>query len=684
MTNGNDSTQRRFIRHSRPNTQRRPRAWLLASVVALMLALVPAASAVQSVDQHGRTSLQSDASVELVIESRTLLEDGEPFGDVGSYERLRGYAAGELDPDDPANQGIVNLDRAPTNAEGNVEYRVDLEIHKPLVVERGNRTLLYEVVNRGRPLIPGFVHGDTSLLYDEGFTLVWSGWQGDIEGSETALVGEFPIATNDGEPIVDLVREEFVDRGTGTWRGTLPYPAATLDQTQATLTIRERERDHRQPVDSWRYVNEREIEVTHPGAPYDSGAIFEFIYPATDPIVLGMGFASTRDVNSYLRFGGEDSAGNENPLGPGAVDNAIAMGISQSGRYLRNFLWQGFNEDLDGRRIFDGAMPIIAGSRKIWLNYEFALPGWWSKQHEQHLQRGDQFPFAYNTIRDPLTGRPDGIFARCRVTDTCPKTMHVDGEYELWGARGSLVVTDGDPDRPRDLKLPADVRFYMVAGTPHGGANTIVPANSTRGRCQQVNSPLGSRAVIRSLLLRLDGWVGDGVAPPKSRYGSANAQTLVPSDRSSTRFPEIPGVTYNGIFNYLHVTDYEAMPPAEGKEYGVLVPRVDRDGNSRTGIRLPAIEAPVATYTGWNLRAPGHAEGEMCVSAGSFIPLADTRSERLESGDPRKSLEERYRTHAAYVKQFSRAANKLVRQGYLLREDADAMIAEADALPIGR
>jgi hypothetical protein len=658
------------------------RPWPVVAVVALVVTLVPSASAQHAETNHA--SSQHDPGVELVIESRTPLEGGATFGDVGSYERLRGFVLGEVDPDDPANAGIVNIDNAPVNDDGNVEYRVDVEIHKPADMERGNGGLLYEVVNRGRPLIPGFVHGGTSLLYDEGFTLVWSGWQGDVVGSDTTLGAQFPVATDNGEPIVDLVRDEFVDRGTGTWQGTLSYPAATLDRSEATLTVRERERDARQPVESWRYVSETEIEVDHPGEPYDSGAIFEFIYPGTEPIVLGMGFAATRDLNSYLRFGDKDSGGNENPLGVGAIDTALAMGVSQSGRYLRDYLYQGFNEDLDGRQIFDGAMPIIAGSRKIWLNYEFGQPGRWSKQHEEHLQRGDQFPFAYTTTEDPLTGESDGILARCSATNTCPQIMHVDGEFEVWGARGSLLVTDGDPARPRDLQVPSNVRLYMVAGTPHGGANTIVPSTSARGMCQQVNTPLGSRAVIRSLLLRLDSWVADGVAPPKSRYGSADKQTLVTSAQEDTRFPAIPGVTYNGLFNYLRVTDYEAKPPVEGPEYGVLVPRVDHDGNSRAGIRLPAIEAPVATYTGWNLRAAGHAEGEMCSSAGSFFPFPETKTEREESGDPRKSIEERYNSHANYVKKFEKAADKLVRQGYLLREDAEAMVAEADALPVGR
>lgn len=632
---------------------------------------------------------------QFVIESRELINGGASYGNAGQYERLRGFAVGELDPHDRRNAGIVNLDNAPRNAHGKVEYRTDVEIHKPVVLRRGNGTLLYDVVNRGNPLIPGFINGTTALTMDEGFTMVWNGWQGDLLRVGQNLIASFPIATKNGAPIVGLSREEFVDRGTGTWVGALQYPAANTDKSKATLTIRERERDARQPIASWQYLNDRQIQVTHPGAPFDSGAIFEFIYPAKDPIVAGIGFAATRDVNSFLLFEREDSLGNPNPLAGRQIRRAIAMGVSQSGRYLRDFIYQGFNEDERGRQIFDGAMPIIPGSRKTWTNFEFAQPGRWSKQHEEHLQPGDQFPFAYNTVRDPLTGKVGSVLAKCRATDTCPKVMHVDGEYEVWGARGSLLLTDGDPDGPEALDLPRSVRLYMVAGLPHGGSNVLVPNPLARGMCKNYPSPLGSRDVNRALLLALNEWVTTGREPPESRYGTVSEKrkghhrhghrkdTLVSSDRESTNFPEIPGVTYNGIYNYLRVTDYSVVPPKQGPAYGLLVPKGDQDGNSLAGIRLPALEAPIATYTGWNLRAAGFAEDEMCAFGGSYIPFAKTAAERRSAGDPRKSLEERYRNHADYVRKFTRAAWKLVREGYLLPQDAEAQIAEAKALELG-
>lgn len=663
-------------RHMKGHTTRVLGTGLSATLLIGVPALLPAAADPGSLAPQAGTQA-SGPHFEMVVESRSPLE-----GVDADYERLTGHVLGEVDPDDPANAGIVNLHKAPVNDTGLVDYSVEFEIHKPVDAAQGNGTLLYEVVNRGNPLIPASVNGDDTLLYDEGFTLVWSGWQGDLPESETALNADFPVATDDGEPIIDLVRDEFVDQGTGTWTGTLSYPVASSAREEASLTVRQNESDPRQPMDDWRYVNEQQIEVTHPGAPFDSGAIFEFIYPGTEPTVLGLGLLSTRDINSFLRFAAEDSAGNPNPLDPGSIQNALALGISQSGRYLREYIYGGFNQDLEGRQIFDGAMPIIAGSRRIWLNYEFAQVGRWSKQHEEHLQRGDQFPFTYPTFEDPLTGEVDGILAACSTTATCPKIMHVDGEYEVWGARGSLVVTDGNPEGPQDVDMPDDVRVYMVAGTPHGGDNTILPPTNDPGICQQVNTPLGTRVVIRSLLLRLDDWTADGVKPPRSNYGSADRGTLVDSARTSTRFPEIPGVTYNGLYNYLRVTDYSATPPAEGAEYDVLVPRVDNDGNSRAGIRLPALEAPLATYAGWNLRAAGHAEGEMCGSAGSFIPFAATREERIDEGDPRRSVAERYHTSDRYVERFSNWAHSLVRKGYLLPVDAQSMIEEAEAISI--
>lgn len=659
----------------------------------------------------GLVSIVAPAEVtQLVIQSSKLYDGGASYGSVGQYEDLKGYAIGELDPSNSLNAGIVNLNKAPLNSHGRVQYQVDVEILKPVDMRKANGTLFYDVVNRGNKAILPYIN------LAEGYTIVWSGWQGDLPSSPDLLNARFPVATNDGQPIVGKSREEYVDIGTGRFVGKLTYPAANLDKSQATLTVREQERDPRHRIDGWKYLDDREIEITAPGAPYDAGAIYEFIYPARDPIVMGVGFAATRDVNSFLRFELEDSMGHRNPLAAeveasaerGRVDlplnraarqrrptknehhdatheslfikRAIIEGVSQSGRFTRDFLWQGFNEDESGRQVFDGAFPIVAGSRKTFTNFQFAQPGRFSRQHEDHLQPGDQFPFTYATLKDPLTGRVDGILKKCMKTHTCPKIFHLDGEFELWGARGSLVVTDGDPDGPRDVSLPSNVRVYLVAGTPHdGGRGSIIPSSPSKGICQNLQDPLGTLVVVPALIHALNDWITTGKEPPKSCYGSVRQHTLVPSNRSSTGFPKIPGVTYTGLFNSLCLTDYNMQPPAEGAEYGVLVTKSDRDGNSLAGIRLPPLQVPVATYTGWNLRAAGHAEGECCNTSGSYIPFARTKAERLAMGDPRPSVEERYRSHADYVRRVTKAADKLVKEGYLLPADAAYFVKQANS-----
>ncbi len=660
---------------------------------------------------------------ELVIETTVPHDGGTAFGDVGAYEELRGYAIGELDPADPGNAGIVNLDRAPLNANGRVEYRVDVEIWRPVDLARGNGWMLYEVVNRGNKLAPFFVNGVTDFLFEEGYTLVWSGWQGDIASGGSRVGTVFPVATDNGATIVGLSRDEFiVSSNASPFDATLSYPAASLDPNLATLTVRENEKDPRQtPAGlAFEYLSDTQIRITRPVSPeFDGGAIYEFIYPARDPIVMGIGLAATRDVNSFLRYEKADSAGNENPLaglagrrhgrhgeddddggdrkGHGREDDdddddddddkprhapdgarAFAIGISQSGRFLRDLIYQGFNEDEAGRQVFEGAIPVIAGSRKTFTNFEFAQPGRFSRQHEDHLYPGDQFPFTYGTLTDPVTGVRDGILKRCRESHTCPKVMHFDSETEIWQARGSLVVTDGDPVRPRDIKLPRDVRAYLMAGTQHGPAGT-----PSFGICQQLSNPLNYRPILRAIIDGMREWLATGRKPPKSNYGSVRKGTLITPLQSVAEFPAIPGVFFNGLVNGLTVNDHSVLPPLEGDAYPVLVPLVDADGNSVAGVQHPNLQAPVATHGGWNLRAAGQAENELCSLTGSYIPFAATKAERIASGDPRPSIAERYKRAKSYVQRVRRAAQMLEGQRLLLPADADAIVEEAKASGIG-
>ncbi len=635
------------------------RAILIAAVAAAVAAVLPAGNAQAQITEFALE----------VVESPAL--GGRHFGTAGQYEWLRGVVSGEVDPADPRHRHLVNLDRAPRNAAGRVAYRATVEIYRPIDMQRWNRAIFHTVTNRGRGGA-----GERALL-ERGFAFVRVGWQGDLTPTLSNIVAYLPVAANaDGSPIVGPALEEFIfNDADPRSRGRLTYPAASRDPRGGMLSVRAtQDAPRKRPDDlAWRYVSETEIEITRP-AGFDGGAIYEFIYQAQDPIVLGLGFAAMRDAVSFLRYGTADAAGNPNPLttADGRATAALSLGISQSGRMLRDFLYQGFNEDVAGRIVFDGIHPNIAGSRKTFTNYPFGQPGRWQKQHEDHVYPGDQFPFTYATLTDPLTGRTDGLQERCRVSDTCPKIVHSDGEAELWQARASLVVTNPVGEH---IELPDNVRVYLLAGTQHGGGPGVHTQPPGRGLCQNLTNPLALADTRAALDLALYEWVAKGVEPPPNRFPTVAGGGLVAA--STLPFPDIPGVTYSGSYNPLHVADHRAMPPMQGDAYTVLVGRIDADGNMVNGVRHPNLAAPIGTHTGWNLRRAGFAEGAQCAGAGSFVPFAPTEAARRASGDPRPSLEARYADHAAYVRAVSEAADALVRERLLLPADADDIVARA-------
>ncbi len=646
----------------------------------------------------------TDAEAEVVrfevleVESPTF--EGREFGSVGPYEKIVARAFLEVDPTDPHNAGIVDLKQAPRNAAKRVEFVADVVILKPIDLAKGNGRIFYEVVNRGRKRSLGLINdapwsndpttaadAGNGYLMREGYTVVWSGWQGDVPPAEGLMRLEVPVLRG----MTGTNQDEFILSDVYTPFGSLSYPVADLDPAKTTLTVRQNERDPRvTPSDlSFEYVvaapagvgatSPDQILIHRPSG-FDRGAIYEFTYPARDPVVMGLAFASTRDVVSFLRREKSDSAGNPNPLAPNgspAIRYAYAFGRSQSGRFLRDFLYQGFNEDEKGQRVFEGILPHVAGSRKMFTNYRWAQPGRYSRQHETHLTAGDQFPFTYGVLTDPLTGKRDGILARCLEAKNCPKVMHTDTSTEFWQARSSLVVTDTNG---ADIELPTNVRAYLITGAPHGNSIDAVPGPTAY--CQQLSNPLHVGESMRALLHALDRWVSEGVEPPHSRFPSRSEGTLVTPDPAGMSFPSIPKLTYNGRVNGLRVTDYSAQPPREGRAYPVFVPRVDVDGNDLAGIRMPAVEVPRATYLGWNHRRDGFAEGELCSLTGSSIPFAETRAERKASGDPRLSIEERYPAHEAYVDKVKEAVNRLLEDRLLLEEDAKRIVERAKQSPI--
>ena len=600
-----------------------------------------------------------------VVESPAL--DGQRFGQVGQYERLRGMAYGEVDPTDPLHREIVNLEHAPRNASGRVEYRATVEIYRPIDMTRWNRAIYHTVANRG-----GAGAGEPAL-FERGFALVRVGWQGDIAPTDQNIVAYLPVAKNpDGSSIVGTVLEERIfNDAEPVSRARLPYAAASLDPGDTTLTVRRIQQAPRTtPADlAWSYVSATEIEIDRP-AGFDGGTIYEFVYQAKDPTVMGLGFAAMRDAVSFLRYAEADRDGNPNPLAfAGLPSLAISLGISQSGRVLRDFLYQGFNEDVSGRIVFDGMHPNIAGSRKSFTNYQFSQPGRWQKQHEDHVYPGDQFPFTYVTLTDPISGRTDGLQERCAASNTCPKIIHSDGEAELWQGRSSLVVTD---PRGQHIELPENVRVYLIAGTQHGGGRGVHAATPSRRFCQNLNNPLALRQSRVALSIALYEWVENGIEPPPSHFPTVANGGLVAA--TATGFPDIPGVVYSGSYNPLHLSDHRAVPPTQGDAYTVLVARTDADGNMTDGVRHPNLAAPIGTHTGWNLRRAGFGEGEQCAGTGSFIPFATDYTERQALGDPRLSLDERYPDHQAYVRAVTDAADALVRDRLLLRRDADEIV----------
>ena len=631
------------------------------------------------------------------VESPTF--DGTSFGDVGPYEKLVGRIFGEIDPSDPSSAVIADIDLALRNAGGMVEYSADLLILRPIDPSRDNGRLFFEVNNRGSLLSLGQMNDARSggsdpsaaadagngFLMRQGYTFVSSGWDVTATSSRDRLTIAVPVATNaDGSAVVGPALEEFVVDNDTTTTGRLTYPAATLDRSRASLTVRVHYADPPIPIDreGWEYAGDRAIQLRPEGTPFEQGRLYEFTYPAQDPDVAGVAFAALRDVAVFLRHATSDDQGTADPLA-GRVQHVYSFAISQPARFMRDFVYLGFNADAGGGRVFDGILNWIGGASGGFFNYRFAQP---SRTHRQHIGRWypeRQFPFASQVLHDPVTGRTDGRLRRCLETDTCPKILEANSSNEYWVKAGSLLHTD---TLGEDIPDPPNVRVYLFSSLPHGaGFGPTGP-----GICQQPRNPLVANAGLRALLVALDGWVATGREPPPSRVPRRSDGTLVPAlPQSSVGFPRLPGVLYSGLMSTGDQLDYGTsfargaltiLPPTiEGSPYPAFVPKTDADGNDIAGIRLPQVTVPLATYTGWGVRAASFAGDDLCDAAGQQLDFARTRSERLASGDPRLSVEERYDSHRSYVQAITAAADDLQRQRLLLAEDVQRIIAEAEA-----
>ncbi len=642
--------------------------------------------------------------------------EGVSFGTTGRYEKLAGRFFGEVDPADPLNAVIADITLAPRNAHGMVEYSGAILIIRPVDLRKSNHRLLFEINNRGNILSFGLLNdagknsNDPSTAADagngftmrQGFMLVWSAWDAisgtrpDVGGGPFVL--DAPIAQNpDGSDVVGPSLEEFVIDDDKTSVEPLTYPAASLDTARAVLTFRAEVKDKPISVaaDQWRYnAAGTTVSLLPEGTKFKSGMLYELVYPVRNPKVAGLGFAATRDLVAFLRYANADDAGNPNPLA-GELKQVYTTCVSQPCRFMRDFVALGFNEDADaasqgsgrrsGPRVVDGVLNWVGGASGVFLNYRFAQP---FRTHRQHIARWYpefQFPFAYQTTTDSVTGRTDGLLRRCSESETCPKIIEADSDNEYWAKDGALAHID---TQGRDLPEAKNVRTYLLAGRPHGNGIPV----SGPDICQEPRNPLVANPGMRALLVALDAWAAEGVEPPRRQTPRISDGTLVGSAQRQVGFPHIPGVQYSSRMHEGDLMDFGPqasegiltfLPPHRvGSPYPALVPKTDADGNTLAGVRLPDIAAPVATYTGWNLRKNPPEEG--CDASGMVIPFARTKAERTASGDPRLSLEERYSDHESYVRAVSASAHDLERSRLLLGEDAERYIRAAEDSDIGR
>ena len=609
-------------------------------------------------------AIATDARAEVTkvtIANRTVVAGGEAFGQVGPYEKLTGTIEFALDPADKHNSRVVDLEHAARAADGRVHFSADLYVLRPVEAQKGNGALLFEIANRGRKgLLGRFNRGaggsqdpmaaadfGDGFLMKEGYTLVWVGWQFDVQPPFVRI--EAPAADVQGR-----VRYSFIvdAKQTDTSPADLPaYPPLDLNDRTASLTVRDRfwGTPTRINREKWRFnVQNSRVHIVFDEG-FEPGRLYEIDYPAGGAKAAGVGMAAVRDAASAFRY--------RTDL-PIRGRTAYIFGASQSGRFLRQFLHDGFNADEEDRRVFDLVWPHIAGAGQGSFNERFAAPGY-------NTFSATQYPFTDLAQTGPR-GERDGILAAYRPNQV-PKVIYTNTSVEYWGLGRSAALTHLTPDGTRDADLPENVRIYHLAGTQHGEA--VFPP--TPGTGQALGNPMPQGNVMRAILRAAYQWVESGTRPPDSRHATLRDQTLV--QLKAIGFPAIPGVgdprTIEGP-GHLDEGHFAALP--------FLVPKVDADGNEVAGIRVPELVVPLATTTGWNFRAERVGNPTTLYALlGSYVPFARTKAEREARRDPRLSVEERYRDREDYLGRIRTAAASLVKDRFLLQEDIDDVVQRA-------
>jgi len=690
----------RFARSSEFTKRRLLRIGIASALAGGMLVGVSAADA--------RTT-------HIQVLTRATAFGGYSFPGVGQYEAITGIAIGEVDPNDPKNALITDIQLAPRNANGTVSYQHNFYILKPIDLSKGNHKMMYEPPNRGgktyqtlnrtpdgtndpgaltEAAFPGELAN--SFLWTRGYTTVWSGWENNLGAlSGLTATASFPIAHtvyNDPTTTITGPGYEYIVSPGATY--TLAYPAASSSQdpASATLTHRIHLDDHPDvvPASGWAYTDSTNTKIKLTSGNFVANDIYEFSYVAKNPTVNGLGFAAIRDFNSFLRYAAADESDPPvpNPLA-GDVTRIYTETSSQPARTLNDFTHLGFNQDESNRKVFDGMMQWIGAGDGINMNYRWSQTKRTERNRQEELYLEGLFPFANQTTFDPISGQTDGRYNKCTATHTCPLATEFYSANEYWVKAGSLMSTD--PTGTFDLPDQPEARVYLLASKQHGGAGN--PAS--KGLCQQFLNPLDSAQVQRALWEDLDQWSTQGVPPPPSRVPRLDDGTLVPPPPvGDGLYVGIPGVTYTALkttryrFNYgpnFYATGIPTInppvggPPYEdnplnGPIYPSFVPKVDSDGNDIAGIRLPELTVPLATYTGWGLRS-GVWANDGCEASGQYIPFKATKAARIAAGDPRPSVEERYPSFAMYRAKVMNAIDNLVKDRLMLCEDTQSVYA---------
>ena len=655
--------------------------WLLAAILCLSASL----------DAHV-------TRVEII--SRTDMQDGKPFGLAGAYERIVGRVYFAVDPANIHNRQIVDLDKADRNSKGEVEFYADFYLLRPRDMNKGNGAVLFEVSNRGGKGILRLVNGGSAnsefgdgFLMREGYTIAWVGWEYDVADQGENLRLFAPVAHDaGGKEIRGLIRSDFTpaqkrdDMPIGHSllgpAGGKSYPVDNPDSPRNILTVRDSPEGQRQtiPRAQWGFAHlvdgklVADAHFIHLDSGFQPGRIYELVYEAKNPVVAGLGLASVRDFLSYLKY---------DPQSTAPVKRVYAVGISQSGRFLRHFLYQDFNADEQGRQVMDGVISHVAGAGRGSFNHRFAQPSRDAQPLSSIFFPTDLFPFTDLPETDADSGETAGLLDAAIKSHTTPKIFFTNTSYEYWGRAASLIHTS--PDGSKDVPISEDVRVYLLAGLQHFSA-PFPPQksspNSPDSNAQQRYNPNPIQFFWRALITDMNEWVRDNTAPPPSTYPKVSDGTLVPLGKLA--FPKIPGVNLPHEVSGAWRLDFGPQwkegivsiePPKVGKPFHVLVPQPDADGNDRGGVSLPELQVPLATYTGWNLRDPSIGASDLRLSFyGSFIPFARTAADREKSGDPRLSVAERYASRDAYLGKFADAAMKLIHKRFLLREDLPALL----------